>query len=179
MAMVRSALKRGHRQTEAEELAQEVIARVLEKLDTVRVPQGLISWALMIFRTVQRDYGKQAQPDQPLQGDGDELPHEPGDPADMAQEVEQQLVDTELLTLLRAKLPNHLERVTLLRIVVLGDHPRDVARDLGLPLHRTRVAKHRALNRLRGDEAFMGTLRAIVGDTAQHAISTGVDDDDE
>jgi RNA polymerase sigma factor (sigma-70 family) len=178
LALVRMALKRGQPRGEAEELAQETIVRVLEKLPGLKAPQALITYALMTFRTVQREHRKQMSTDQPLQSDGDDFIHEPADPADLALEVERQLTSSELQAQLRAKLPNDLERVTLLRIVVFGDHPRDVARDLGLPLHRTRLAKHRALKRLREDEAFVHLLRDLAGDVSAQLVDTGADDND-
>jgi RNA polymerase sigma factor (sigma-70 family) len=162
-ALVRVALKRGQPQPEAEDMAQEVIARVVQKLPALRAPQSLLSYAMMTFRGIQREGTKSMSADQPLYADDDELRHEPADPADLAQDVEQQLTSEELQAQLRARLPNALERVTLLRIVVFGDNPRDVAHDLGLPLYRTRLAKHRALNRLRGDEAFFRFLRDLTG----------------
>jgi DNA-directed RNA polymerase specialized sigma24 family protein len=161
LALMRMALKRGVAHPEAEELAQETIARVLAKLPGMRSPQSLISYALMVFRTVQRDGRKQMSNDQSLQSDDGEPAYDPPDPGDLVLEVEQRIIGDELLAQLRAKISKELERYTLLRIVVFGDQPRDVARDLGLPLHRTRVAKHRALALLRGDEAFMRTLREL------------------
>jgi len=86
------------------------------------------------------------------------------DTIDTIGNVEQDLVLEELLALLREKLPNDMERLVLLRMILVGDHPRDVARDLGLPLHRSRIAKHRALKRLREDNDAMRRLRELLGD---------------
>jgi DNA-directed RNA polymerase specialized sigma24 family protein len=171
LAIMRTALKGGVARPEAEELAQETIARVLAKLPTMRSPQSLISYALMVFRTVQRDGRKQMSNDQSLQIDDDQPAYDPPDPGDLVLEVEQRIISEELQAQLRAKIPNELERYTLLRIVVFGDNPRDVAHERGLPLHRTRLAKHRALKLLRGDDAFMQTLRDLA--------NKGADDDDK
>jgi DNA-directed RNA polymerase specialized sigma24 family protein len=178
LALMRMALKRGVARPEAEELAQETIARMLEKLPAMRSPQSLLSYALMVFRTAQRERRKQMPNDQPLQSDSDEPAYDPPDPGDLTLEVEQRIISAELQAQLRAKLPNDLERRTLLRIVVFGDQPRDVARDLGLPLHRTRLAKHRAIARLRDDETFIQTLRDLTGDTEPQPDSSGADHDD-
>ena len=120
---------------------------------------------------------KHATVEEPLQT-GDDPGTEPADVSDMAAEVEQRLVNQQLLDLLRERLPNNLERLVLLRIVALGDHPRDVARDLGLPLHRTRIAKSRALQRLRADPLLLHLLGELVGDARQRAVNTGVQNDD-
>jgi len=178
LAIMRTALKGGVARPEAEELAQETIARVLEKLPDVRSPQSLISYVLMVFRTVQRDRRKQMPNDQSLQADDDEPAFDPPDPSDLVLEVEQRIIGEELQAQLRAKIPNELERYTLLRIVVFGDKPRDVARERELPLDRVRMAKYRALERLRGDETFIQTLRALAGDTELQSDSSGADDDD-
>jgi hypothetical protein len=100
---------------------------------------------------------------QSLHPDEDAFVPEPADPADMAVGVEHDLIGQELQALLREKLTNNLECLTLLRIIVFGDHPRDVARDLGLPLYRTRLAKHRAIERLRTDEAFVRRVHDLAG----------------
>jgi DNA-directed RNA polymerase specialized sigma24 family protein len=169
LAIMRTALKGGVMHPEAEELAQETIARVLEKLPDVRSPQSLISYALMIFRTVQRDRRKQMTNDQSLQADDDEPAFDPPDPNDLVLQVEQRIIGDELQAQLRAKIPNEFERYTLLRTVVFGDKPRDVAGDRGVPEHRARIAKFRALERLRNDDAFMQMLHDLA--------NKGADDD--
>jgi DNA-directed RNA polymerase specialized sigma24 family protein len=166
LACYRLALHDGWPQQEAELLAQESIARVIEKLHTLRSPQSIISWSLRIYRTARTALMGHERAEEPIQLDQDAVA-EPADPADMAADVEQMLLDRQFAEMLRAKLPNHLERRVLLRVVLLGDHPRDVARDLGLPLHRTRLAKSRALQRLRGDEQFMRWLGELGGDAAR------------
>ena len=178
LACVRLALRGGRPRPEAEELAQETIARVLEKLPSLRSPQSMLSWAITIFRTVQREQTKKIAAVQPLQPDDDEVTRELADPADMALEVEQRLTSQALVAQLRAKLPNDLERTTLLRVVVLGEHPRDVARELGLPLYRTRVAKSRAIQRLSQDEELLALLRELAGDPNLQPARTGANDHD-
>lgn len=163
LAYARMALRDGRPRPEAEELAQEAIARVLANLPELRAPQSLLAWAFRIFRTVRREYGSRLLAAQSLHPDEGAFVPEPADPDDMAMGVEHDLIGQELQALLREKLTNSLERLTLLRIVVFGDHPRDVARDLGLPLYRTRLAKHRAIERLRADEAFVRRVRDLAG----------------
>lgn len=164
LAFVRMALRGGQPRPEAEELAQETIARVLDNLPDLRTPQSILSWAMMVFRTVQRGRRKQMPNEQSLQTDDDKPEHNPPDESDLTLEVEQKLTNRELLAQLRARLSNNLERLVLLRIVVFGDKPRDVARDLGLPQHQPRIAKCRALARLREDPDFIAFLRELVGE---------------
>jgi DNA-directed RNA polymerase specialized sigma24 family protein len=177
MACYRLALREQWPPPQAELLAQETVARVLEKLHTLRSPASIISWSLKIYRTVRTSFTKHEAAEEPLQT-GDEQATEPADLSDMAAEVEQRLVNQQLLDLLRDRLPNSLERLVLLRVVALGDHPRDVARDLGLPLHRTRIAKSRALQRLRDDQQLLHLLGELAGDARQRAVNRGVQDDD-
>jgi DNA-directed RNA polymerase specialized sigma24 family protein len=175
LACYRLALRDGWPQPEAELLAQETIARVLEKLHTLRSPQSIISWTLRIYRTVREALVARGRAEEPAQDDQDAA-LELADPVDLAAEIEQRQIDQQINELLRIKLPNPLERQVLLRVVLLGDHPRDVARDLGLPLHRTRLAKSRALQRLRGDEQFVRRLSQLGGAIAQALGSPGADD---
>jgi RNA polymerase sigma factor (sigma-70 family) len=165
LALVRTALGDGWPRAEAEELAQEAIARLLERLPAIESPQGFLTFAFKLFFTMRRDHRKRQQSEPPLHSDREEPAYDPPDPADLAADVERQLIGQQLWALLEAKLPNELQRRTLLYTVIYGDDPRDVARDLGLPLHRARLAKFRALERLRQDEEFMRMVRDLASDT--------------
>jgi DNA-directed RNA polymerase specialized sigma24 family protein len=163
LAFVRTALQRGDAREDAEEDAQEAVVRALEKLADLRSPQSLLAWAFTILRTVRRERAK-GSPDVPsLQGD--EQLHETADSANLAAEVAQRLANQRVVQLLRDRLSNELERLVLLRMVLYGDPPRDVAAELGVPLHRARIAKHRALQQLRNDDQFRQILRDLTGQT--------------
>lgn len=177
LACYRLARRDGLAPSEAEVAAQETIARVLEKLHTLHTPQSIISWSLRIFRTVRMALMHPRQAEQPIHPDN-EVELEVADAADMAAEVEQRVLSQQLIAILQAKLPNWLERLVLLRVVIFGDQPRDVARDLGLPLYRTRLAKSRALERLREDEHIRGLLSELAG-TTTGPISRGYKDGSE
>jgi DNA-directed RNA polymerase specialized sigma24 family protein len=177
LACYRLALRDGWAPADAEVLAQESMTRVLEKLHTLRAPESIIAWSLKIYKTVRTSLRKQGHADEPIQA-GEEMIANIAVTADMAAEVEQQLLTRQLLDLMRAKVPNELERLVLLRVVIQGDHPRDVARDLNLPLHRTRLAKSRALQRLRDDAQFLQILSELAGDNAQQVLSAGAYDND-
>jgi DNA-directed RNA polymerase specialized sigma24 family protein len=178
LAFRRLGLRRRRGTAAAEELAQEAMRRVLDSLPQLRSPQSLIFWAFRIFYTVAREYD---QHDQTLTANtatqvGDRVTEIP-DPSDMAELIEGALVGEQLWTLLEAKLPNPLERLVLLRVIGLGDHPRDVARDLGLPLHRARLAKSRAIKRLRDDDEIMQVLRELTADQDQDPERGASDDE--
>ncbi len=177
LAFVRTAIGDRWPQPEAEELAQETIARLIERLPQIKSPQGLLSYAFLLFRTLRRDMTQRKKSEQSLSPDQDEPAHEPADVADMAAQIEQRVVGAQLMTLLQAKIPNDLERTTLLHIVVFGDNPRDVARELGLPLHRTRVAKSRALKRLREDTELLQFLRDLSSNQDLQVHAQGGHDD--
>jgi|GEM_PF-1012637 DNA-directed RNA polymerase specialized sigma24 family protein len=160
LMFMRLALRSGVTSTEVDDLAQESVARVLAKLTALHTPQSLLSWAMMLFRTVQRDLRLKRQESSLTTETGD-LIHDPADPSDLVIEVESRLAEQEFRDKLRDPVPNDLERLTLIRCVIFDDDPRDVARDLGLPLYRTRVAKSRALQRLRTNPAFMSFIYSL------------------
>lgn len=172
LMFVRLVLSKGASSADADDLAQEAVARVLAKLGQVQSPERFLSWAMMVLRTTERDL-RPKHPEQPLTTEDGEAAVEPVDPANLVAEVEDRLTEQEFRDLLRAAVPNDLERLTLLRCVVFGDDPRDVARDLGLPLHRTRVAKSRALQRLRGNNAFMAFIFSLDPLRSEAALMTG------
>ena len=167
--------RRDYPPDEAEDLAQETIARVLLKLDTLKSPASLLTWVLQVFRSVARELRESsaAQPYAAAESDA-----EPADARDIAAEIERRVIAELLRDRLEALLPNPLERETLVRVVLLGEKPRDVARDLGLPLHRTRLAKHRALERVRQDPEFLALLRDLAGREDLDAPGPGADDHD-
>lgn len=159
--LLRIALKLGYLHADAEELAQETIRRILERLPQLRSPQGLLSWAFGVFRTVRRDMVRGTRFTVSLEADDDEIANELIGVGNMAVEIEEKLMNEVLKVLLHAKLANPLEQLTVLRVIMLNENPRDIARDLGLPLYRVRVAKHRALQRLRSDEQFMQIINDL------------------
>lgn len=175
-AFIRIALRDGSTPEEADDWAQETVTRLIEKQASIRSPQNLLAWAMMLFRTVRRDLKRPMSHETQLKREDSDRLEETADPADIAAEVERQVLGEELIPLLRAKLTNDLERLVILRIVFMGDHPRDVARDLGLPLPRTRLAKSRALQRLRDDPQFMRLIESLAEARRSIAI-TGAHDD--
>ncbi len=176
--IVRLSLRDGKDRATAEDLAQEAIARILEKLPDLRAPESLLSWADMIFRTVRRDSRRKTDREQrqPIDDEGQE--QEPADPVDQFAEAEQSILATEFERLLQRKVANELERTVLRRHILYGDNPRDIAHELGLPLSRTRVAKNRALKRLRNDEEFKQFVLSLRPDGSFLEANTGADDDD-
>lgn len=163
---------------EADECAQAAFVKVLEKLPSLRQPQSLIAWALRILRTVQRDQRRGQGTEESYQGDtDDDRASEPADPGDLAREAEQRMIDRELIVLLRGCLRNDLEFQVIMRMMLFGDKPRDVATSLGLPLYRARVAKSRALQHLRDDEQVMRYINELV-DEPITALVAGAQDDE-
>ncbi len=157
LMFIRLATRSGTTEHDAHDHAQEVVTRILAKIDQVTSPRSFLSWAMKLFRTTQRDL----RPKPPFPSSLPETDDPMAITVDPIAHVEEQLFTQELRDLLHAALPNGIERLTLLRWVVRGDFPRDIARDLGLPLHQTRVAKSRALQRLRANTAFMSIMRSL------------------
>lgn len=162
LSLLRIALKRGWQQIDAEELAQEVIMRLIGRIIQLRAPQSLFTWAILILRTAERDKRKHNQVVSFSQSNNNSSELHIIDPLDFIGEVERRVISQKLQAMLSAKLSNELERLVLIRLVLFGDSPRDVAHDLDIPLHRTRIAKSRALKRLRQDVEFVQLLDDLV-----------------
>jgi RNA polymerase sigma factor (sigma-70 family) len=178
LAFVRTAVGHGWSQPDAEELAQEGVARVFEHLHELRSPQSFLSWAFWVFRTVRRDSAEQRGDEQALESD-DGGPHaQLADTSDPIGQAEQAAVDQELWALVRACLPSDFEWQVALRILLRGDRPREVAADMELPAYRIRVAKCRALQRLRDDRGLAHWLERQPSQTGMPPAAAGADDDD-
>lgn len=174
LAAFRLSIRAGWTQPAAEDLAQEMMARVIEKLPALRSPQSLVDWVLMILRTVQRDYRRQHPDVQQLTNDEGQQ-REPADPSDLAERVEAGLLSELITAELEAALPKERDRLILLRTVLAGDKPGEIAKDLGIPAHQVRLAKSRALDRLRNSPAFRGLLSQLRDRDSAETAQTGVD----
>ncbi|HEY0601326.1 MAG TPA: sigma-70 family RNA polymerase sigma factor [Herpetosiphonaceae bacterium] len=171
IAMFRLSLRDGWSEAEAQDLAQETVARILERLPALAAPQSLLAWAIMILRTVWRDYRKSS-----ARSAGEQLVEELPEPGHMTAVVEHDTLMATLVREIRQRLTNPLEQQVFLRWLVLGDPPRDIAEDLGLSPHRIRTAKSRALQRLEADEQFRDMLRRLT--EADEPSEAGADDDE-
>ena len=179
LAFVRTAAGHGWSQPDAEELAQEGVARVFEHLHELRSPQSFLSWAFWVFSTVRRDSAKQRGDEQAHESDdGESRYQQPANISDPIGRAEQAAVDQELWALVRACLPSDFEWQVALRILLRGDRPREVAADLGLPSYRIRVAKCRALQRLRDDGALARWLGRQPDQAGMPPPTAGADDND-
>ena len=184
IAAMRLSLKRGFAPDDAEVLAQEVVCRMLEQLPKLADrPQILLSHAIWTCRSLWREHWRQAgkmQSQMTATTDATEAAtDEMADPSDVATEVEQRLMDAEIGQILEASLKNVLERQVLLHIVLLGEKPCDVARDQGVPLHRARLAKSRALKRLRADTQTLQSIYKLTGQLRPPPATRGDSSDDE
>ncbi len=184
IAAMRLSLKRGFAPDDAKVLAQEVVCRLLEELPKLADrPQILLSHAIWTCRSLWREYWRQGGKMQSLMraaaDEAEETEYEPADSADVATEVEQRLMDAEIRQILEASLKNALERQVLLHIVLLGEKPRDVARDQGVPLHRARLAKSRALKRLRADPQTLQSIYKLTGQLRPPPATRGDSSDDK
>lgn len=141
-----------------EEIAQEGILRVLARLNSVRSPEGFLTWALRILRSCQREIDYQADSLESV----DEKPIEQVvDEEDLMEAINTKINTKEIASYIQTWLPNQLERIVLLRTIINGDNPRDIAQELNMPHTRIRVAKSRALKRLRDEPEFLAWLRNL------------------
>jgi DNA-directed RNA polymerase specialized sigma24 family protein len=171
----RLAMHRGYTRALAEELAQDGVVRVLFKLPSLHSPAAMLTWAIRLFSSVLREQAP-AVISEPLSDAIAERSLSLMATTDVAVDVEQQLITSELVARLRAQLTNDLEFQSVVRTIVYGDKPRDIARDLDVPAYRIRVAKSRALDHLRQDASLLAWLRELSGDSALALGSSGADD---
>lgn len=177
IAAFRLSRRAGWTETEAEDLAQETLARVIEKLPALRSPQSLLDWLFKLLSTVQRDYRrKQGNEEQTIDHAGQQ--HESADPADLAEQVEAYISSERIVEGLEAALPARRDQIVLLRSLLFEEPPRIIAEKLGLPVQRVRQIKSRALDRLRNDPAFCMMLRQLRDSAGTETAETGVHDYD-
>lgn len=166
----RMALKDGCAERHAQDLAQEAVARIFEKLATVRDPGSFMAWArTTLFRLQIRPDKARLETPYPTAEDGSV--REIADPADMAAQVVDSVAEQDLRALLRARLPDELDRQVVWRGAVLLERSSDIARDLGIAPDLVRLRKSRALRRLRDDQRFLRTLRSMIDEPAPLAAT--------
>jgi RNA polymerase sigma factor (sigma-70 family) len=164
LAVLRTALKRGIASQEAEELAQETIVRVIDKVESLRTPQSMIAWTFAIFRSILYRQPEPLASVDSSQAEDEDMQSEIADTTDVAEEVSKRVLVEQLQQLLDARLPNPRDKLVIMRIIIYDDKPRDVARDLGVPDYQIRNAKSRALAKLRADSDFIQLIRDLAND---------------
>lgn len=147
----------------AEDLTQETVAQVFSKLDVLKSPASLFAWVFSIYRDIRRSYLSRSRSQESLELLGasnvDVM-----DQVNIEEDVGEKILSAEVVALIRQALPNNLECIVLTRVVLLGDHPRDIALELNLPMSRIRLAKSRALERIRRNETYLHLIRRMVGE---------------
>jgi len=170
-----TAMRWGWQQPEAEELAQEAVARVLTKITALKSPAGFLTWALRVLSTIR----KEAQTSEPSESLSlSSAAQAQPDDQDLAYNAEQRHIEQDIAAQLRAFLPNEFERAVLMRVLISGEKPRDIASALGIPMARVRLAKSRALQRLRNEPAFIEWLHNLGGDDTRAMGDSGAPNND-
>lgn len=177
IAAFRLSRRAGWTETEAEDLAQETLVRVIEKLPALRSPQSLLDWLIMLLRTVQRDYRRKQRNEESWRDDDGEQ-HESADPLDLEAQVEAYVVSELIEEGLDAAESNIRDQIVLRRTVLYGDKPAAIALELGMPVQHVRLAKSRALKRLRASPTFQILLSQLRDSAAIETAETGVDTHD-
>lgn len=136
---------------ELENVAQEVVARMIKKIPQIENPESTILYMRQVIRTVVREQ-RADNPTISLDAAieiGSSM--EPQALQATAAAAEQAVAEQEILALLRRKLANPLERAVLIRMVLLGERPREIAAELGITAHTVSVICYRVKQRLRAD----------------------------
>lgn len=154
LMFLRLAMKKGATESDANDLAQECMARVLIKLAQVRLPERFLAWAMKVFATALRDMYKHPI-ESSLAVAQDAYGGDPPDLTNMLAEIEEHILEDMFSILLQDALPNKLERLVIIRHILMQDKLHEIADDLHVPQPRIRLAKSRALQRLRNNTSFM------------------------
>ena len=155
----------------AADVAQETMRRVLEHLGDLHAPEALVRWALAIQRSIVRDRSRRMGAVSLESGLASGTISEPVDPHDDVTTVQWRVVAGQLAGMIERTLTHPMERLAVMRIVLGDEKPREVARDLDMPLHQIRVHKSRALQRLRADAAFMDACEQLAFDGWEQAAA--------
>ncbi len=160
LMFLRLALKKGATEPDANDLAQEAMARVLAKLHNVQLPRAFIGWAIKVLITVMRDL--RTHPERSLTNEHGLLTIDPPDLSDVLADVEGRILEEMFYTQLKEALPHELERLVVIRSIFAGDKPGDIANDLKMPSNRIRLLKSRGLQRLRENTGFVQILTTLL-----------------
>ncbi|HEY1015283.1 MAG TPA: hypothetical protein VGE07_21435 [Herpetosiphonaceae bacterium] len=155
---LRVARSRATGEHEAQDIAAETTRRVIERLPAIKQQGMLIGYSLRVLASIVRER-RANQQREPI---SDDAIGEPANPAQTAELIEQRLVNSAIVGMLRRKLANEREFIVTVRVILLGEQPRDVAASLGIPLHQARLAKSRALQRLRNDPECLAFCRSLI-----------------
>ncbi|HEU4324248.1 MAG TPA: hypothetical protein VFS21_13940 [Roseiflexaceae bacterium] len=174
----RMARRKGWAEEDAEVIAQETIAQLLTRFHELASPQSLISWVRWLCLAAQKSQRPSRHPETSLPEEDEPAAPLPAT-ADEPAMVEQQVFNQQLLRMLAERLTNPLQRQVVIRWLLFGDKPSDVAHDLDKPLHLTRLAKSRALKVLREDPVFMRFLVELAGEgsSGEEGRQEGAQDD--
>ncbi|WP_322489344.1 sigma-70 family RNA polymerase sigma factor [Chloroflexus sp.] len=144
----RAALRQSDSRENVEDVVQETIALVIEKLSQVRHPESFLPWVLTILRSVSRTFLQARRKGNVPLGAIEVTSERLIDPMQQpAEETEQKILKERMLSLLGQLKAS--EREILIRQLLFDERIGDIARDLGLDAAYVRVMKHRALHRLR------------------------------
>jgi RNA polymerase sigma factor (sigma-70 family) len=187
MILVRFAKKRGFREEVAAELAQDAIYRVLKTLANVRKPQALIDFAAMALLTAIRNWKRRFERDEPWPVDEDGNPLDPSDPMDAFGAVEDAMNRSAVVDLLRQHLPSERQVLVLYYLFFEDWSQTAISERLGIQGYQVRMAKCRALQRLRAKPQVLLELEELAGlrkspeahnpDLAQDPTRDGENDD--
>jgi RNA polymerase sigma factor (sigma-70 family) len=158
----RLALRDRFARDEAEALAQEMVLRVLAKLDALNSPTSFVFWMFQVYRTARTSTIKQHPDEQPLPSHGDETDDTP-DPNNPIEEKEHDLAFRQLFDKIRATLKSEVEFQVFVRYVLRGESALAVGTDLGLNPAHVRLVKSRLLKRLREDTEVIRFLQDLAG----------------
>lgn len=148
-----------------DDLAYETVRSIIQQLPRIPTPKTLLGY---VFLSLRRE-AMRAQADarqEIVEAEFAVSPFGGLEASDrLAERVEQRLFNEQLVAQLGRVLPDPLQRLVIVRTILLDDPPREVARELGMPLAHMAVAKSRALKRLREDPEFMALCRMLVSES--------------
>lgn len=167
LASRRLALRDLFSRDDAELLAQETVALVLEKIDHISTPNSFTFWIMRVYQTARKKNLRPIEDDLStfFGSDNTDERIDIPDKNNFSEQVERSILLQKLSEMIRIKLHNNLEIVALFRCVLMGHQSVEVAKELGIQDYRVRTAKSRAIQSLRQDADFISFLKQLTGET--------------
>lgn len=174
---IQLSLRRGFTLEDAEDLAQDTIVKLFASLANIQNPRSIIQYTFMILiRLLNERRKKKSNRDKSYQEGSESLSQaEDFEAVATDAQVKDSVVDyfpesveliiqketrTKAIHLFKQLLRNPLELEVML-LVMEGYAPREIAEKLSLIPQRVRLAKHRAIQKLKNDSEFMTFMSSL------------------
>lgn len=155
MQLCRQNVRRwGLTESQEEDVAYDTIKKVIGRIEHIEKPETLIVFTLLALRRIAQRVATNKREIVEADLPPGMLEHYQAE-ALVADTVEDKLLNERMLGLFQEKLPNRLQLLVIIRVIMLGHKTGAIACDLGIPPVNVILARTRALKRLREDARVM------------------------